>query len=243
MLRSPQQVGRGPNENNSTANDGTLASNSNAQSVSSNSSSMTNQSSGFEVSAASIKLPGFWTNCPEAWFIHAEMQFATKGITLDKTKYEYVVTALPQEVIMSVLDVIRNSRNNNSYEDLKDVLIKRHTLSESKRIDKILFDLEMGDQKPSELYRPMSLMAGTQFSQDVLKRIWIRRLPKNLYVALMGSNITDTNQLIQTADNIWEVLQRDELSALGVSASSEKTLIPDMGKVVEGLVQATSNIC
>ncbi|XP_036321996.1 STIP1 homology and U box-containing protein 1-like [Rhagoletis pomonella] len=31
-----------------------------------------------EICATSVKLPQFWSNCPEAWFVHAEMQFATK---------------------------------------------------------------------------------------------------------------------------------------------------------------------
>ncbi|XP_017471949.1 PREDICTED: uncharacterized protein LOC108367445 [Rhagoletis zephyria] len=41
-----------------------------------------------EICATSVKLPQFWTSCPEAWFIHAEMQFSTKNITQETTKYE-----------------------------------------------------------------------------------------------------------------------------------------------------------
>ncbi|XP_061398050.1 uncharacterized protein LOC133333774 [Musca vetustissima] len=244
MLRSPQRTDRDSNENGSGDHNVTLNSNTDAQSQVLNSSNMIGQRNGMEVSAAAVKLPGFWTNCPEAWFIHVEMQFATKGIVVDKTKYEYVITALPQDVIMMVLDVIQNPAGNNRYEVLKDVLIKRHTLSESKRLEKIVADSEIGDQKPSEFYRAMLLLAGTRFSQDMLKRLWIRKLPKNLNVALMGSNVTDINQLIKLADDIWEVLQKDEIVALGISSTSAETSqITDMGKVVEGLVQTTNNIC
>lgn len=60
MLRSPQRAdGRVSSENDTSDSNGTLDTNPNAQSVLSNSSNMTGQSNRFEVSAASIKLPGF----------------------------------------------------------------------------------------------------------------------------------------------------------------------------------------
>ncbi|XP_017494443.1 PREDICTED: uncharacterized protein LOC108382587 [Rhagoletis zephyria] len=102
-----------------------------------------------EICATSVKLPQFWSNCPEAWFVHAEMQFATKGISRDSTKYEFVITALPQEVIANVLDVIQ-----------KKVLIDRHSLSEQRRLTKILSDTEIGDRRPSEYYRTLESVSG-----------------------------------------------------------------------------------
>ena len=46
------------------------------------------------LNAVSRKLPTFWTNQPEVLFVQAESQFALRAITVDETKYQYVVTAL-----------------------------------------------------------------------------------------------------------------------------------------------------
>ena len=78
------------------------------------------------------------------------MHFATKGITQNKTKYEYIITALPQDVIMTVLDIIQNPNSTNPYDHLKNILIERHSISENKKLDKILSDSQIGDRKQSE---------------------------------------------------------------------------------------------
>ncbi|XP_046802100.1 uncharacterized protein LOC124418775 [Lucilia cuprina] len=170
--------------------------------------------SNYDLYATSVKLPQFWTNCPEAWFIHAEMQFTTKGISLDKTKYEHIITALPQEVIMTVLDIIQNPPPNNLYNNLKKILVDRHSLSETSRLEKILSDSEIGNRKPSEFYRSLSLLAGNSFSPDILKKLWLRKLPKSLNVALTGSNHNDINDMIQLADRIWEVMYNSEVASI-----------------------------
>lgn len=206
--------------------------------------SRSNIQNGAEISATSIKLPQFWTSCPEAWFIHAEMQFATRGVTQDRTKYEYIVTALPQEVIMTVLDFIQNPPPGERYAQLKTILIDRHSMSENKKLDKILSDSEIGDRKPSEFYRSLVLLAGSNFSSDLLKKLWLRKLPKSLNIALTGSNLSDINELIRLADSIWEVLHSNEIASMKESISTtEQSNSSNLEKIVEGLVQATSNIC
>lgn len=197
-----------------------------------------------EIAAASVKLPQFWTSCPEAWFIHSEMQFATRNIVTDRTKFEYVITALPQDVIMTVLDVIQNPSAGDQYGNLKRTLIERHTISENRRLDKILSDSEIGDRRPSEFYRSLLLLAGSNFSLDVLKKLWLRKLPKSVNVALTGSNLSDVDQLMRLADNIWEVLQRDEVAEVRESVAVPGiSNLSGLGKVVESLVEATTKIC
>ncbi|XP_046803827.1 uncharacterized protein LOC124419248 [Lucilia cuprina] len=111
-----------------------------------------------EICSTTIKLPQCWTNCQEAWFIHAEMQFANREVTQDITKYGYVVTALPQYVIVTVLDIIQKPPTGNRYDHLNKILIERHSMSENTKFDKILSDSEMGDQKPSEFYRSLAII-------------------------------------------------------------------------------------
>ena len=55
----------------------------------------------------SVKLPTFWTNSPEVWFIQAEAQFENKTITASRTKLMHCVAALSQDVACSLLDLVR----------------------------------------------------------------------------------------------------------------------------------------
>ncbi|XP_036347341.1 uncharacterized protein LOC118756699, partial [Rhagoletis pomonella] len=166
-----------------------------------------------EICATSVKLPQFWTSCPEAWFIHAEMQFSTKNITQETTKYEYTITALPQEVIITILDFIQNPPENNKFGALKQILIERNSLSENAKLNKIVSDSQIGDRKPSEFYRSMLLLSGSNFSSDILKKLWLRKLPKNISVILASSSISDINELTKLADNVWEQINKSELAS------------------------------
>lgn len=215
-IRSPTRNTCETSNNAHTQHDSNYQSYANSAQQSGSNCSLVNNSAqvSFDLCATSIKLPSFWTSCPDAWFIHAEMQFATKGISVDKTKYEHVITALPQEVILTVLDFIQNPPRSNLYENLKKILVDRHSLSETVKLEKILSDSEMGNRKPSEFYRSLALLAGTSFSHDLLTKLWLRKLPKGLNVALTGSNHKDTNEMIQLADKIWEVMFNSELSCI-----------------------------
>ena len=47
---------------------------------------------------ATVKLPEFWAKEPALWFVTAEGQFESKGITAESMKHAHVTTVLPVEV-------------------------------------------------------------------------------------------------------------------------------------------------
>ena len=67
------------------------------------------QDYGPNISSVSVKLPTFWMNDPELWFLQVESVFAprTPPVTRDLTKFDHVVTALPTEALNAVFNVIR----------------------------------------------------------------------------------------------------------------------------------------
>ena len=46
------------------------------------------------VNAKAVKLPPFWSGNPEVWFNQVESVFSTRTITVQQTKFDYVIQAL-----------------------------------------------------------------------------------------------------------------------------------------------------
>lgn len=160
-----------------------------------------------EVASINLKLPPFWTTCPEAWFLTVESQFANRHINADTTKFNFVVAALPAEVSMTVLDVLRNPPKNDKYKHIKDKLIQRHSLSEEKRLEELLQNAEQGDRSPSTFYREMELLATstTGVNSALLQKLWLRKLPPAIKISITASGKTDVDEMLNLADKIWDV--------------------------------------
>ena len=92
------------------------------------------------------------------WFLQLESQFALRGISNQLTKFHHVVSALPENIAMDVIDIITNP-TNNPYDSIKDTLIQRQTRSDEDRYRAVLHDIMLGDEKPTQLLRKLQRFA------------------------------------------------------------------------------------
>ena len=89
------------------------------------------------LNTVSVKVPAFWSDSPEAWFVQVEAQFALKGGTASSTKFYYCVSSFNQETANQVLDLIESPLSSNPYEALKNRLLKLFALDDYQRYEAI----------------------------------------------------------------------------------------------------------
>lgn len=197
--------------------------------------------------AVNIRLPTFWPNSIATWFIQAEAQFNIGRITSDVKKYNYVVSALPQDIAESLMDIFQNPPQIDLYKNLKDTLIQRNSLSLEKRIRQLISDEEIGDRKPSEFYRYMKQLAGTTgtVGDEFIQKLWISRLPNVINISLIPLSGKGIDVLLSNADKVHEALQNEKSVssiARAIPKNDQNTEISELKAEINALKNMISNI-
>ena len=141
-------------------------------------------------SGISLRLPPFWPEEPELWFAQLEGQFALSRITKEEDKYALTIAHIQPKQAREVKDIITNPPVFNRYQTIKTALIQRLTDSKEQRIRQLLESEKIGDRKPSQFLRHLSTLAGTVASNDLLRTLWLGRLPTQTQ-AILAPRTTD----------------------------------------------------
>lgn len=166
-----------------------------------------------QVHATSLRLPEFWRSNPQLWFLRLEAQFRSHKIISDATKFDAVVGTLECEILSDVTDLVLQPPPTNKYDALKQRLISLYSDSETKRIQKLLSGLSLGDAKPSQLLQKMVNLNCNKVDETVLRTLWFEQLPANMRAILSASSETLTS-LAGVADKI-----HDTIHGFGVSVA------------------------
>jgi hypothetical protein len=158
------------------------------------------------VAAVAVKLPPFWVDNAEVWFLQAEAQFAIAGITSERTAFYHVLAALPQHVVVSVLDVVRTAATATSpFTDLKNRLLSGYTQSKWSRMFQLIHHPGLGDQRPSQLMDKMlALLSSGTTPGEVFMGLYMDRLPVEMRAQLSLQDYSSPRQLAAAADLIWD---------------------------------------
>lgn len=89
------------------------------------------------VTTVQVKIPPFWPSDPQVLFAQVEAQFTTQGITVERTKFDYVVASLSPEFAQEVRDLILKPPFANPYTVLKEALVERTAASEQRRLQQL----------------------------------------------------------------------------------------------------------
>ena len=109
------------------------------------------------VSKIAVKLPDFWTEDPDLWFLHAESVFRNAQITQSRTKFDHVIQKLPQAIMVSVQSLIMTSTSSSTspFEDLKAKLVSSYNLTRWQRVAKVIHHPALGDRRPTPMMDSM----------------------------------------------------------------------------------------
>lgn len=166
-----------------------------------------------------MRIPAFWRQRPKLWFAQIESQFISNRITSDNTKYHAIVSSLEAMVLEEIADIVENPPAECKYEQLKRQLIARFTESPEDQLSKALSELELGDMKPSQLWRKMRSMVGDQIGGNSLKTFWLKKLPARVREILTVTASIEVEALTEVADKIMK--ERNDYSTVaGISKST-----------------------
>ena len=154
------------------------------------------------VNATSVKLPQFWQGNPEVWFTQVESVFSTRSITVQKTKFDYVIQALDNYTADRVQATILHPPEDTPYDAIKKALIKAFGKSQSQKDQELLNLNGLGDRKPSALLQHMQNLNADP--KTLFKALFLAQMPPDVRKILSTSNKDDIEELAEEADKIVE---------------------------------------
>ena len=172
------------------------------------------------VTKVQVKVPPFWTEQPEIWFAQIEAQFSNAIIKTDLAKFNTVVASIESNVLSQVRDAILTPPECQKYENLKKKIIECYSVSQQKKMNKLLSDLDLGDRKPSQLLNEMRHL-GPNVDETMLKTLWMQRLPMQIRSILSASD-ESLSKLAMLADIINEVAECRPINEVKASTSNNQ---------------------
>ncbi|GFU12416.1 transposon Ty3-I Gag-Pol polyprotein [Nephila pilipes] len=133
-----------------------------------------------------------------------ESQFVLAGITAEITKFHHVVSALQPEELGIVGDIILNPPEVKPYAALRDRLCSQYAESEEQILHGLISGMQLGNRKPSRLLLEMRSKVDSRISEELLKSLFIQRLPTHVQQILAISD-DPLNKLAEMADGTMAV--------------------------------------
>lgn len=177
------------------------------------------------------RIANFWTDQPRAWFVHAESTLLPQKAS-DEVQYNVVLSKLAKETITQITDLVSSPPATEKYTALKNRLLKLYEESENRQLQKLIGEMELGDQKPSHLLRRMKELARDKVPDSTLSILWQNHLPSWVRGVMTVVTEKDLNKLAELADKIMESSPKAQVEAVAASTSTAPPLSADTAMIV-----------
>lgn len=186
------------------------------------------------VNRIQVRVPPFWKLNPQLWFHQLEAQFANSNIVNDITKFNTIVGVMESDILSSVSDIVLQPPAIDRYEAIKRRLIQQFTDTDNKKLKSLLHELTLGDMKPSDLLRKMRELSCGKVGEDLLKTLWLQRLPLTIQTVLSTSN-DDLNRLIVMADTMFDITEASTIQAISSNNNDLVNVVRNLEDKIESL--------
>ena len=184
------------------------------------------------VAKVSIKLPDFWTEDPDLWFLHEEAAFRNAQITQSITKFDHIVQKLPQKIMVLVRGLIMGSAafSETPYKDLKAKLVSSYTLSSWQKVSKLIHHPGLGDRRPTALMDAMLVLLPEDEKPGCLfQGLFLERLHVEMRDHLVSREFKNPSEMALYADSLWDTRKAIPTDHL-LAAASTSSFSPSCGR-------------
>lgn len=157
------------------------------------------------VASPKINMPSLDKRHIEGWFLSLDYWFAAMSVKRDALKFNTVMSALDPKTLQDFLPTLGSPPDTGKYEYVKTRLVNFCTDSQTHRLNQMLNESQLGDQRPSQLFAEMKRLAGDSMSDSAVKNIWTKRLPIYAQAAVAACTGGPTEYL-KIADVIVETI-------------------------------------
>ena len=162
--------------------------------------------------AREVKLPTFCAAEAVSWFQRAEIQFRLKRENSRTRMADHVLAALPQDVFVFLSDWLAGQGDSVDYDQLKSRLLQEFVATPEQRANKLLAlsRQPLGDLRASTAFREMRALTrmprgdGTTQTLDLLRVLWLQRLPSDVRRGITKFSELSEDELIKLADSLQE---------------------------------------
>jgi hypothetical protein len=198
------------------------------------------------VGAVSLKIPPFRPADPHIWFAQVEVQFCTRGISSEKTKFDHVVASLTPEYAQEIRDLILSPPTTTPYTTLKFQLIQRIAVSRQCRFQQLIHSEDLGDRRPTQLLRQMQQLIGDEITttdDSFLRELFLQKLPASVRMVLASTVNDNLQELAELAAKVTEVAPPISGVASAHPSTSEITQlrseVGELRKTLENLLSSS----
>lgn len=177
-------------------------------------------SSSSELAAISIqaRLPEFWPEMPRLWFAQVESILAPQKQS-DEANFNVVVAKLGRDALQQISDILLTPPETEKYKAVKERLLQAYEESAERQFQKLVSELELGSQRPTQLLRRMrELGRTTQVAEQTLKGLWMSRMPPPVRAVLAVCPEQGLDNLAAIADKVVENSRPYEVAAVSNNA-------------------------
>ncbi|KAL3970440.1 DNA polymerase gamma 1 [Sarotherodon galilaeus] len=180
--------------------------------------------------AVTLKLPDFWFHDPPSWFVHVEAQFPLRGVSADDIKYHHVVASLDPLSTRRMMTLLRDPparagpyhtvHAQGKYTALKALLLRRYSLSDAERAEKLLSLAGLGDSTALELMESMLSLLGADDRGFLFTHLFLQQLPAPVRAGLANSPLLATKDYRSLAEEVDRIL-------LATRSFGVQAIVPD----------------